>query len=149
MAHNTFLNSFQALRLLVLGVTTFTFGIISSTHAAEPVNPLLTEYTIKIDPTALKPPTHWHVPGMTPLIWTMDPVNMEAYKTTEVKELRLKPGNYRFGTFTFDFLFKVSLSGTLEFSEALDQCVEGRGTQVLKIRCSHTQPYPQDPDYYK
>jgi len=149
MAHNTFLKSFQAPRLLVLGVTTFTFGIISSTYATEPVNPLLKEYTIKIDPTALKPPTHWHVPGMTPLIWTMDPVNMEAYKTTEAKELRLKPGNYRFGTFTFDFLFKVSLSGTLEFSEALDQCVEGRGTQVLEIRCSHTQPYPQDPDYYK
>ena len=78
-----------------------------------------------------------------------DPINMDAYKTTEVKQLNLKPGEYRFGTFTFDFLFKVTLSGTLEYSPTLDQCVDGRGTQVLTIRCSHTQPYPQEPDYPK
>ena len=149
MTHKSFFHYIQATALSLLTVLTITCGLMNATDAAEPVNPLLKEFTIKIDPSALKPPTHWHVPGMTPLIWTMDPVNMEAYKTTDVKELQLKPGNYRFGTFTFDFLFKVSLSGTLEFSEALDQCVEGRGTQVLTIRCSHTQPYPQDPDYYK
>jgi len=83
------------------------------------------------------------------LIWTKDPINMDAYKTTEAKDLKLKPGEYRFGTFTFDFLFKVTLSGTLDFSPTLDQCVDGRGTQVLTIRCSHTQPYPQEPDYPK
>lgn len=131
---------------LVLG---FGLVVVSESMAEAPVNPLLKEYTITVDPSALKPPTWWHVPGITPLIWTMDPVNMEAYKTTEVKELRLKPGPYRFGTFTFDFLFKVTLSGTLEFSKDLDQCVGGRGTQVLMIRCSHTQPYPQEPDYYR
>ncbi|MGD9852804.1 MAG: hypothetical protein AB7T38_16245 [Nitrospirales bacterium] len=149
MKHNSFSRHFQITGLFISGVLALTCGLISPTEAAEPVNPLLKEFTIKIDPSALKPPTHWHVPGMTPLIWTMDPVNMEAYKTTDVKELQLKPGNYRFGTFTFDFLFKVTLSGVLEFAETLDQCVEGRGTQVLTIRCSHTQPYPQDPDYYK
>ena len=118
-------------------------------HAADQINPLLREFPITVNPSALKPTTWWHVPGITPLIWTKDPINMDAYKTTEVKQLNLKPGEYRFGTFTFDFLFKVNLSGTLEYSPTLDQCVDGRGTQVLTIRCSHTQPYPQEPDYPK
>jgi hypothetical protein len=118
-------------------------------QAAEQLNPLLREFTITVNPSALNPPTWWHVPGITPLIWTKDPISSDAYKTTEAKDLNLKPGEYRFGTFTFDFLFKVTLSGTLEFSPTLDQCVDGRGTQVLTIRCSHTQPYPQEPDYPK
>lgn len=121
--------------------------LASLAEAAEPINPLLREFSITVDPSALKPPTWWHVPGITPLIWSKDPVNMDAYKTTEVKEVKLKPGEYRFGTFTFDFLFKVTLSGTLEYAQALDQCVNGRGSEKLIIHCSHTQPYPQDPDY--
>jgi len=123
--------------------------ISSLAQGAGPTNPLLHEYPITIDPTPLNPPTWWHVPGITPLIWTKDPINMDAYKTTQAKELKLKPGEYRFGTFTFDFLFKVTLAGTLEFSNTLDQCVKGRGTQALTIHCSHTQPYPQEPDYPK
>jgi hypothetical protein len=122
---------------------------IQEGNAADQVNPLLREFSITVNPSALNPPTWWHVPGITPLIWTKDPINMDAYKTTEAKDLKLKPGEYRFGTFTFDFLFKVTLSGTLDFSPTLDQCVDGRGTQVLTIRCSHTQPYPQEPDYPK
>jgi hypothetical protein len=121
----------------------------SVAQGAEPINPLLREFPITIDPTALNPQTWWHVPGMTPLIWTKDPINMDAYKTTQIKELKLKPGEYRFGTFTFDFLLKVTLSGTLDFSQTLDQCVKGRGTKALTIHCSHTQPYPQEPDYPK
>ena len=117
--------------------------------AAEPVNPLLREFTIKVDPTALNPPTSWHVPGVTPLIWTMDPITAKAYPSTEAREVKLKPGEYRFGTFTFDFAFRVNLSGKLEYAKTLDQCVKGRGTQELVIVCSHTQPYPQDPDYYE
>jgi len=124
--------------------------IVSSlASTTEPTNPLLREFSITVDPSALNPPTWWHVPGITPLIWTKDPINMDAYKTTQVKELKLKPGEYRFGTFTFDFLFKVTLAGTLEFAKTLDQCVHGRGSGVLAIHCSHTQPYPQDPDYPK
>lgn len=119
----------------------------SMAHAAESTNPLLREFFITVDPSALTPPTWWHVPGITPLIWSKDPINMDAHKTTEVKQLKLKPGEYRFGTFTFDFLFKVTLSGTLEFSNTLDQCVGGRGSKVLTIHCSHTQPYSQNPDY--
>ena len=123
--------------------------VVSLAKATETTNPLLREYSITVDPSALNPPTWWHVPGITPLIWTKDPVNMDAYKTTQVEELKLKPGEYRFGTFTFDFLFKVTLAGTLEFAKTLDQCVNGRGSEKLTIHCSHTQPYPQDPDYSK
>ena len=118
-------------------------------QAEEPVNPLLREFTIQVDPTALHPPTWWHVPGVTPLIWTMDPISAKAHRTTEAQQVLLKPGEYRFGTYTFDFAFKVTLSGTLDYAKNLDQCVDGRGSQKLTIRCSHTQPYPQEPDYYE
>jgi len=126
------------------------FGpLLPRAFATEPVNPLLKEYTIKVDPTALNPPTWWHVPGVTPLIWTMDPVSSWAYRTTDAREVKLNPGEYRFGTYTFDFAFRVNLKGTLECAKNLDQCVKGRGTRQLIIQCSHTQPYPQEPDYYE
>jgi len=132
---------------IVLACLTLLVGSLAM--ATETTNPLLREFAITVDPSALNPPTWWHVPGITPLIWTKDPINMDAYKTTQIKELKLKPGEYRFGTFTFDFLFKVTLSGTVEFAKTLDQCVNGRGSEKLTIHCSHTQPYPQDPDYPK
>ncbi len=138
-----------SIRSLCVVLVCLPLVVVSLSQAAEPTNPLLREFAITVDPSALNPPTWWHVPGMTPLIWTKDPINMDAYKTTQVKELKLKPGEYRFGTFTFDFLFKVTLSGTLEFAKTLDQCVNGRGSGKLSINCSHTQPYPQDPDYPK
>ena len=134
---------------LCILLTCLTLMITSLSEASKPTNPLLREFSITVDPSALNPPTWWHVPGITPLIWTKDPINMDAHKTTQVKELKLKPGEYRFGTFTFDFLFKVTLSGTLEFAKTLDQCVNGRGSDKLTIHCSHTQPYPQEPDYSK
>jgi len=115
--------------------------------ASDPVNPLLREYSILVDPTLLEPPTWWHVPGVTPLIWTKDPMTYEAFRTTEAREVKLKPGEYRFGTFTFDFAFRVTLAGQLEFDSSLEQCVNGKGTNKLVIRCSHTQPYKQNPDY--
>ena len=115
---------------------------------SETVNPLTREFVIKVDPTTLTPPTWWQVPGITPLIWSMDPVSTDALPTSEARELSLKPGKYQFGTFTFNFVFQVTLSGTLEYAKTLDQCVDGRGTSNLTIRCSHTQPYPQEPDYH-
>ena len=115
--------------------------------AREAVNPLTREYAITIDPTALDPPTWWHVPGVTPLIWTNDPITYESYKTTDVREIQLKPGEYRFGTFTFDFAFRVTLEGKLDFDRSLTQCVEGLGTARLVVRCTHTQPYKQERDY--
>jgi hypothetical protein len=110
--------------------------------------PQAKEYAITIDATALDPPTWWYVPGVTPIIWTMEPDNTEALRTTSPHELKLKPGNYRFGTFTFDFPFSVTLDGTLDFAASLDQCVAGRGTNVLTIRCSRTQPYGGQPEYW-
>ena len=123
------------------------FGATGMGHAGEPVNPLTREHIITIDPTALDPPTWWHVPGVTPLIWTKDPLTYESYRTTEVHDIKLKPGEYRFGTFTFDFLFRVTLDGQLEFDDSLDQCVKGQDTNRLIIVCSHTQPYKQERDY--
>jgi len=105
------------------------------------------EYPITIDATRLNPPTWWHVPGMTPIIWSLDPESTEAFRTTTTKELKLKPGSYRFGTFTFDFPFAVTLEGVLEYAKSLDQCVDGRGTQKLTVRCSRTQPYGGQPEY--
>jgi hypothetical protein len=105
------------------------------------------EYTITIDATELNPPTWWQVPGVTTMIMTMDPDSTEAFKTTVPHDLKLNPGSYRFGTFTFDFPFMVTLEGVLDFAPSLDQCVSGRGTRRLAIRCSRTQPYGGQPDY--
>ncbi len=117
-----------------------------SAHAAPPPAHMK-EYAITIDATTLHPPTRWQVPGVTPMIMTMDPDSTEAYSTTERRELKLKPGSYKFGTFTFDFPFNVTLDGTLDFAKSLDQCVAGRGTQMLTVTCSRTHPYGGKPDY--
>jgi hypothetical protein len=108
------------------------------------------EHVIVFDATALTPPTWWQVPGVTPMIMTLDPESSDAYRTTDRRELKLKPGQYKFGTFTFDFPFTVSLDGKVDFAKSLDQCVEGRGTQTLTVRCSRTYPYGGKRDnYYK
>jgi hypothetical protein len=105
------------------------------------------EYSITFDATALVPPTWWQVPGKTPMIMTLDPESTDAYKSTERKTLLLKPGAYKFGTFTFDFPFNVTLEGKLDFAESLDQCVTGRETQTLIVKCSRTHPYGGTRDY--
>ncbi len=114
--------------------------------AAAP-GPFSTEYEITVDPTELSPPTRWQVPGVTPMIMTMDPEFTDAYSTTERRVVKLKPGKYHFGTFTFDFPFEITLKGQVEFAASLDQCVEGRGTKTLKVHCTRTQPYGGTPDY--
>lgn len=117
-----------------------------SAHAAPPPAHLK-EYAIMIDATTLHPPTRWQVPGITPMIMTMDPDSTEAYSTTERRELKLKPGSYKFGTFTFDFPFNVTLEGKLDFPASLDQCVMGRETQTLTVKCSRTHPYGGTREY--
>lgn len=117
--------------------------------AAPLPGPYAKEYEITVDPTALEPPTRWHVPGITPIIASLDPEYTDAYSTTERRIVKLKPGQYRFGTFTFDFPFTVTLDGVLEFAPSLEHCVEGRGTTTLTIRCSQMQPYSGEVDYYK
>ena len=105
------------------------------------------EHVITIDATTIHPQSWWQVPGITPSIYASDPDSMDAYKTTESHALKLKPGKYKFGSFTFDFPFTVTLEGKLEFAQSLDQCVEGRGTQTLIIRCSRTYPHSGQRDY--
>jgi hypothetical protein len=105
------------------------------------------EHAITIDATTMTPQSWWHVPGVTPSIYASDPESMDAYKTTEPRALKLKPGKYTFGSFTFDFPFAVNLEGKLEFAQSLDQCVEGRGSQTLIIRCSRTYPHSGQRDY--
>jgi hypothetical protein len=117
------------------------------TSVAAPPAALTKEHAIIVDATTLNPPTWWQVPGVTPMIMTLDPETSDAYRTTERREIRLKPGNYRFGTFTFDFPFTVTLEGKLDFAPSLDQCVEGRGTQTLSVRCSRTYPHGGQRDY--
>ena len=105
------------------------------------------EHAIMIDPTVLDPPSWWYVPGVTPSIYNSDPDSLDAFKTTDKRTLALKPGKYKFISFTFDFPFSVNLDGKLEFASSLDQCVEGRGTQTLIVRCKRTYPYGGQPDY--
>jgi hypothetical protein len=106
-----------------------------------------TEHAITVDPTVLDPPSWWYVPGVTPSIYNSDPESLDAYKTTDKRTLALKPGKYKFISFTFDFPFSVNLEGKLDFASSLDQCVEGRGTQTLIVRCKRTYPYGGQPDY--
>lgn len=105
------------------------------------------EHAILIDPTVLDPPSWWYVPGVTPSIYNSDPDSLDAFKTTDKRTLALKPGKYKFISFTFDFPFSVNLEGKLDFATSLDQCVEGRGTQTLIVRCKRTYPYGGQPDY--
>ena len=132
----------RALRALVL-VVAASFG----SAEAGPPPAHLKEYAIMVDATTLHPPTRWQVPGVTPMIMTMDPDSTEAYPTTERRELKLKPGSYKFGTFTFDFPFTITLEGQLDFAPSLDQCVAGRGTQMLTVTCSRMYPYGGKREY--
>jgi hypothetical protein len=108
----------------------------------------LKEHTITIDATKLVPPSWWQVPGVTPSIWASDPESLDAPKTSERRELSLKPGKYKFIAFTFDFPFAVTLDGTLDFATSLDQCIDGRGTQTLIVRCKRMYPHGGERDDY-
>jgi len=127
------------------------FALLAVTPAvlseAAPPPAHLKEYEITFDATALHPPTRWQVPGITPLILTLDPDYTDAYKSTDKRTLMLKPGSYKFGTFSFDFPFQLTLDGKLNFAKSLDQCVAGRDTQTLTVKCSRTYPYGGRRDY--
>ena len=134
-------------RLVLIGLVTLEMMGFQQVTAAAPPPAYTKEHSITIDATALTPPTMWQVPGKTPMIMTLDPDSTDALRTTTPYELKLKPGSYRFGTFTFDFPFVVTLEGVLDFAPSLDQCVSGRGTQKLTVTCSRTQPYGGQRDY--
>ena len=131
--------------VIVLGLAAWSW---TSEGQAGPPPAHLKEHTITIDATKLVPQSWWQVPGVTPTIWTLDPETSDAYKTSERRELLLKPGKYKFISFTFDFPFMVNLDGTIEFAKSLDQCIEGRGTQTLIVRCKRMYPYGGQRDQY-
>ncbi len=136
----------QGLLLCCAGSVLLGASITGAGEAAPP-SASSKEYDITVDATALTPLTRWQVPGVTPYLMSLDPEYSEAYPTTESRVVRLKPGQYRFGTFTFDFSFEVTLEGVLDFAPSLDQCIDGRGTRTLTVRCSRTQPYGGQPEY--
>lgn len=111
------------------------------------IAPVETTYPISIDATAIVSQSWWQVPGVTPSIWTSDPETSDAYRTSEVRRLDLRPGPYKFISFTFDFPFRVTKGGTVEYAQVLDECVGGRGTQTLIVRCKRTYPHGGKPEY--
>lgn len=139
--HRNFLCCGLLLGLLV--ISPFETGLASGLPPAH-----LKEHTITIDATKLVPPSWWQVPGVTPSIWASDPESLDAPKTSELRALALKPGTYKFISFTFDFPFAVMLDGTLDFAASLDQCIEGRGTQTLVVRCKRMYPHGGERDDY-
>ncbi len=115
--------------------------------AAESREPAPAPYPITIDATSIVSQSWWTVPGVTPSIWTSDPESSDAYRTSEPRMLQLPSGEYKFISFTFDFPFQVTRTGTIDFPSTLDQCVGGRGTSTLIVRCKRTYPYGGKPDY--
>ena len=106
-----------------------------------------TLYPITIDATSIVSQSWWQVPGVTPSIWTSDIETSDAYRTTDLRVLQLQPGQYKFISFTFDFPFEITAEGTVAYAPSLDQCVEGRGTPTLIVRCKQTYPHGGQPEY--
>lgn len=138
----------RAAQWVMAVVGLFLCAMTDVSAGAGPPAAYLQEHLITIDATVLEPPTWWQVPGITPSIYASDPESLDAYKTTEARPLKLKPGKYKFVSFTFDFPFGVNLDGKVEYAASLDQCVGGRGTQTLTVRCSRTYPHGGQPDYH-
>jgi hypothetical protein len=110
-------------------------AVAADTDSTVTTHPLAQEHSITIDASALKPPRVWSVPGVT------EPLqSLTAFKTNQVKILKLRPGRYMFTTTTISFEFTVDLEGKLQFAKMHDQCVSGRGTSVLTISCRFTMP---------
>ena len=99
-------------------------------------NPLAKEFPIEVDSTAIIPPIVWGIPGVTEPIQSLHPLVTDQ-KTT----LGLRPGRYTYITTTFSFEFTVSLDGKVDYRKSLDQCVSGRGTALLTVKCRRTQPF--------
>ena len=114
---------------------------------AQPRELQATLYSLAVGARSLVSPSWWQVPGVTPSMWTYDPETSDAYRTSESREVPLKPGAYKFVSFTFDFPFEVTTDGTLQYARSLNQCVEGRGTRTLVVKCKRTYPHGGEPDY--
>lgn len=137
----------QIRRTIIAFVCVTLSALLGFAAAIESHETAPTPYPVTVDATSLVSQSWWTVPGVTPSIWTSDPESSDAYRTSERRVLQLTPGQYKFISFTFDFPFEVTQEGTVGFSSALDQCVGGRGTNTLIIRCKRTYPHGGEPEY--
>lgn len=113
-----------------------TWADLAMADQAEPTNPLAKAHPIEIDSRGIVPPTVWGIPGVT------EPIqSLSAPMTDQVVTLKLRPGRYSYMTTVFSFEFTVSLDGKVEYARSLDQCVGGRGTATLLVKCRRTQPF--------
>lgn len=135
------------LLIMISSVCPLVFVGMGFTATAERTTSTEQEHAITIDATAIVSQSWWQVPGVTPSIWTSDPETSDAYRTSEPRVLRLQPGRYQFISFTFDFPFEVTQEGRVAYAPSLDQCVEGRGTASLIVRCKRTYPHGGIPEY--
>lgn len=137
----------QIPRLILGGAVAAWAAWMGSIAIAESRETPAPRYPITIDATSIVSQSWWQVPGITPSIWTSDPETSDAYRTTEPRVLQLQPGQYKFISFTFDFPFEVTADGTVAYASSLNQCVEGRGTPTLIVRCKRTYPHGGQPEY--
>ena len=135
-------------RLMILGGLCQLFSAnMWSLAMEEPPRSVEQEHAITIDATSIVSQSWWQVPGVTPSIWASDIETSDAYRTSEPRALQLKAGQYKFVSFTFDFPFEVTPEGAVEYASSLNQCVAGRGTPTLIVRCKRTYPHGGQPEY--
>jgi hypothetical protein len=100
-----------------------------------PKFPLAQAHPIVIDATAIVPPRVWSVPGITEPLQSV----RDRMMTNKIATLKLRPGRYMFMTTAFSFEFMVNLDGKLDYRKNLGQCVGGRGTASLVVKCMFNQ----------
>lgn len=112
------------------------FASPATAEQAPPKHPLAQEHPIVFDSTAITPPMPWSIPGLTEPIQSV----RDRMMTDKVTTLKLRAGRYTFMTTIFSFEFTVSLDGKLDYMKTIDQCVGGRGTATLLVKCRKMQP---------
>ena len=124
---------------LACGAVVMAAGLAFAAPASEqapPKHPLAQEHPIVVDATGIHPSMPWSVPGVTEPVQSVRGRKM----TDKVVPLSLRPGRYTFMTTIFSFEFTVSLDGKLDYMKTIDQCVGGRGTATLLVKCRKMQP---------
>jgi hypothetical protein len=120
--------------MLALG-SAGTAGQPSSVAGGPSKHPLAQEHPIVVDATAIIPSKVWSIPGAT------EPLqSLTGSMTNEVKTVYLRPGRHTFTTTSFSFEFTVDLEGKLDYHPNHDQCLAGRGTSTLLVKCRFTMP---------
>jgi hypothetical protein len=106
-------------------------GWATAVEQAQSKHPLAQEHPIEFDAKALIPPTYWTVPGVTEPLQSV----RDRLTTDKITTLKLRPGRYMYMTTTFAFEFTVNLDGAVSYSKLVDQCVGGRGTAKVVVKC--------------